>query len=60
MGNDLSCKNIQKHGEWAFRQNQLHDEGKGVRKEIIFSMFRLNIVLHDSNQADEIDMEIEE
>ena len=41
-------------------QNYLHDEDKGVREETIFLIFRWNIVLHDSYQADEIVTEIEE
>ena len=60
MGDDLDCNNIQKHGEQTVLQNYLHDEDKGVREETIFSIFRWNIVLHDSYQADEIVTEIEE
>ena len=41
-------------------QNYLHGEDKGVREETIFLIFRWNIVLHDSYQADEIVTEIEE
>ena len=41
-------------------QNYLHDEDKGVREEAIFLIFRWNVVLHDSYQADEIVTEIEE
>ena len=42
-------------------QNYLHDEDKGVTEETIFFLiFRWNIVLHDSCQADEIVTEIEE
>ena len=41
-------------------QNYLHDEDKGVREEAIFLIFRWNVVLHDSYQADEIVIEIEE
>ena len=60
MGDDLDCNNIQKHGEQTVLQNYLHDEDKGVREEAIFLIFRWNIVLHDSYQADEIVIEIEE
>ena len=35
-------------------------EDKGVTEETIFLIFRWNIVLHDSYQADEIVTEIEE
>ena len=38
----------------------LHDEGKGSEKRPLIFIFRLNIVLHDSYQADEIVMEIKE
>ena len=42
-------------------QNYKHDQGKGVRKETIFyNVLYWNIVLHNSYQADEIVMEIEE
>ena len=54
----LDSNNIQKHGEQTVLQNYLHDEDKGVGEETIFLIF--NIVLHDSHQADEIVMEIEE
>ena len=60
MGDDLDCNNIQKHGEQTVLQNYLHDEDKWVREETIFLIFRSNIVLHDSYQADEIVIEIEE
>ena len=60
MGGDLGCNNIQKHGEQAVLQNYPYDEDEGVREEIIFVIFRLNIVLHDSYEANEIVMEIEE
>ena len=36
------------------------DEGKGVRKETIIFISRLNIVQRNSYQTDEIVMEIEE
>ena len=60
MGADLGWNNIQKHGEKTVMQNYLHDEDKGVRKDTIFLIFRLNFVLHDPYQADEIVTEIEE
>ena len=60
MGDDLSRNNIQKHEEQTVMQNYIHDEDKGVREETIFLIFRWNIVLHDSYQADEIVTEIEE
>ena len=60
MGDDFCCNNIQKHGEQTVLQNYLHDEDKGVREETISLIFRWNIVLHDSYQADEIVIEIEE
>ena len=59
-GDDLDCNNIQKHGEQTVLQNYLRDEDRGVREETIFSIFRWNIVLQDSYQADEIVTEIEE
>ena len=60
MSDDLGWNNIQKHREQTIMQNYLHDEDKGVREETIFLIFRWNIVLHDSYQADEIVTEIEE
>ena len=60
MGDELGCNNIQKHGEQTVPQNYLCDEDKGVREETIFLIFRWNIVLHDSYQADKIVIEIEE
>ena len=47
-------------GEQKVMQNYLHDEDKGVREETIFLIFRWNVVLHDSYQAEEIVIEIEE
>ena len=41
-------------------QNYLHGEDKGVGEETIFLIFRRNILLHNSYQADEIVTEIEE
>ena len=60
MGDDLGWNNIQKHREQTVMQNYLNDEDKRVREETIFSIFRWNIVLHDSYQRDEILIEIEE
>ena len=60
MGDGLGCNNIQKYGQQTVRQNYLHDEDKGVREETIFLIFRRHIVLHDSYQADEIVIEVEE
>ena len=59
MGDDLGWNNIQKHGQQIVIQNYLHDEDKEVRKETIFQIFRWNIFLHDSYQADEFVTEIE-
>ena len=60
MSDDLDCSYIQNYGERKVLQNYLHDEDKGVREETIFLIFRWNIVLHNSYQADEIVIEIEE
>ena len=60
MGDDLDWNNAEEHGEQTFMQNYLHGEDKGVREETIFLIFRWNIVLHNSYQADEIVTEIEE
>ena len=57
MGDELGCNSKQKHGEQTVLQNYLHNGSKGVREETIF-FFGLNIVLHNSYQADEIVMEI--
>ena len=54
MGDDLGWDNVQKYGEQTVMQNYLHDEDKGVREEIVFLIFRWNIVLHDSYQADKL------
>ena len=60
MGDSLGCNNKEKHGEWAILQNYQHDEGKGLERRPFVFIFRLNVVLRDSYQADEIVMEIEE
>ena len=59
VGDDLGwkCNKIKKHEDREVLQNYQY-KGKGV-KPFIF-IFRLNIVLRDSYQADEIVMEIEE
>ena len=56
VGDDLGCKcnNIQKHEDREVLQNYQY-KGKGVRPFIF--IFRLNIVLRDWYQADEIVME---
>ena len=59
-GDNIGCNNIQKHGEQNVLHNYLHDENKGVRKETIALIFRWNVVLHDSYEADEIVIEIQE
>ena len=51
---------IQQHGERTVMQNYLYDEDKGGREETIFLIFRWNVVVHYSYQADEIVTEIEE
>ena len=63
----LSLKSVmiwlqQQHGEWDVLQNYQHGKGKGFREETIYFhlFFRLNIVLRDLYQSDEIVMESEE
>ena len=41
-------------------QNYLHEKGKGSERRPFILIFRLNTVLYDSYQADEIVMEIGE
>ena len=60
MSDDLGWNNIQKHGEQTVMQNYLHGEDKGVREETIVLIFRQNIVLNDSYQADKSVTEIEQ
>ena len=60
MSDDLGWNNIQKHGEQTVMQNYLHGEDKGIREETIVLIFRQNIVLNDSYQADESVTEIEQ
>ena len=60
MGSDLGCNNIQKHGEQAvYKTTYMTRVKRSERRPFIF-IFRLNIVLHDSYQVDEIVMKIEE
>ena len=63
MGDDLGFNNIQKHGEREVLlitniTNKIRIKGSD-RTPFIF-IFRLNIVLHNSYQADEIGIESEE
>ena len=51
---------MQKHEQETVMQNSLHGEDKGVIEETIFLIFRWNIVLQNSYQADEVVAEIEE
>ena len=60
MGDSLGCNSKHKYGECAILQNYLHDEVKGSERRLFVFIFRLNIALPDSHQADEIIMEIEE
>ena len=57
---DLGHNNIVKHGEKTVLHNYLHDEDKGVREETIFLVFRWKIFLHESYQADEVVIKIED
>ena len=50
----------EERGEREVLQNYQHNKGKWVRKWTIIFIYRLNIVQLDSDQADEIIMEIEE
>ena len=50
----------QKRGKCAVLKNYQHDKLKGSERRPLIFIFRLNIALHDSYQADEIVMEIEE
>ena len=60
MGGDLGCNKIQKHWERAVRKTIYMTRVKGSERRPFIFIFRLNIVLHDSYQVDEIVMEIEE
>ena len=54
---------LQQHREtWRVGslENYIHGKGKGSYRRPFIFIFRLNIVLHDSCQVDEIVMEIEE
>ena len=60
MGDDLDWNNIQKHGEQTVcRTTYMVRIKESVRRPFIL-IFRWNIVLHDSYQADEIVTEIKE
>ena len=61
MGDDLGCNNIQKHADSPAEVPTYEDNlPEGVRDETVFLIFRWDIVLHGSYQADEIVIEIEE
>ena len=60
MGGDLGCNNIQKHREQAVCKTSYLTRVKGSERRPFIFGFRVNIVLHDSYQVDEIVMEIEE
>ena len=60
MGGDLGCNNIQKHGEQAVCKTTYMTRVKASERRSFIFIFRLNIVLYDSYQVDEIVMEIEE
>ena len=59
MGGKLGCNNIQKHGKQADSKTTYMTMVKGSERRPFIFIFRLNIVLHDSYQVDEIVMEIE-
>ena len=60
MSDNIDWNNIQKHEQETVMQNSQHGEDKGVIEETIFLIFRWNIVLQNSYQADEVVAEIEE
>ena len=60
MGGDLGCNNIQKHGEQVVCKTTCMTKIKGSQRRSFIFIFRLNIILHDSYQVDEMVMEIEE
>ena len=60
MGGDLGCNNIQKYGEQAVCKTTYMTRVQESERGPFIFIFRLNIVLHDSYQVDEIVMEIEE
>ena len=60
VGGDLGCNNIQKHGEQAVCKITYMTRVKRSERRPFIFIFRLNSVLHDSYQVDEIVMEIEE
>ena len=60
MVGNLGYNNMQKHGEQTeCKTTYMMRVKESERRPFIF-IFRLNIVLHDSYQVDEIVMEIEE
>ena len=60
MGGDLGCNNIQKYGEQAVCKTTYMTRVKGSERRPFTFIFRLNIILHDSYQVDEIVMKMEE
>ena len=54
---DCKCNNIQKHEKREVLQNYQY-KSKGVRRRPFIFNFRLNIVLRDSYQANELFMEL--
>ena len=60
MGGNLGCNNMQKHGEQADCKTTFIMRVKESERRPFIFIFRLNIVLRDSYQVDEIVMEIEE
>ena len=59
MTGDLGWNNIQKHGEQTVCKTTYMTGGKGLERRPSILVFRLNIVLHNSYQVDEIIMQIE-
>ena len=60
MGGDLGYNNIQKHGEQAVCKTTYMTSVKESERRPFIFIFRLNIVLFDSYQVDEVTMESEE
>ena len=54
MGGDRACNNIQKHGEQAVCKIIYLTRVKGSERGPFIFIFRLDIVLHDSYQVDEM------
>ena len=60
MGDDLGCNNIQKQvGQTVCKTTYKTRARRSERRPFIF-ISKLNIIMHDSYQTDEIVMEIEE